>query len=411
MLSVIEALDLIRDRVLPGETSVKPLSETLGHTVAESILSPIDSPPFDKSMMDGFAIRTEDFAQGAIPLSLVGQITAGESSDSPLQSGETVQIMTGAPIPPNVDAVVPVELSSVENGVVHLNVDPAQLRSGWNIIPRGSNMQQGIEVLSTGSSIRPQEIALLGEIGKANLRVHHRPRVAVLATGNELVDVGEDPGPGQIRNSNALMLAAQVESCGAIPVVLGIARDNRDDLRDKVQAGLECAMLCLSGGVSAGTLDLVPSVLAEAGVEPVFHKLAMKPGKPIWFGSRNDAANGPCYVFGLPGNPVSSMVCFELFVRTALRKFCGDTQTDVPLQNAHLKRDFQQRGDRQVWFPSTLEFEGGKAVVNPVDWKGSSDLRSTLLANCSAVFDAGDNLYQAGELVNVLVWSRPLFAT
>ncbi len=405
MLNVDQALGLIRETVSTAPRQTSPLLDALGSRLAEKIVCPEDSPPFDKSMMDGFAVRSSDLRIGEIEFLKVGELAAGHESALSIGPGQTIQIMTGAPIPKGADVVIPVEQSrELDGSRVRLTLE-SEVASGRNILRRGTNMRVDEDVIAAGQLIRPQEIALLAEMGLAHVSVYPKPSVAILATGDELVPVDATPGPGQIRNSNALMLAQQVNAAGAAAEILDIARDNREDLRAKIQQGLQADFLCLSGGVSAGKLDLVPSELERAGVRKVFHKVAMKPGKPIWFGKRETEPTSDCYVFGLPGNPVSSMVCFELFVRTALQKFSGSPNASPQLLEAELTKEFEQQGDRDVWFPSIVETDSAKLCVTPTNWKGSSDLRTTVLANCSACFPAGIRTFQRGETVQVLLWS------
>jgi molybdopterin molybdotransferase len=261
-------------------------------------------------------------------------------------------------------------------------------------------MRRGERVLTTGRRLRPQELGALAELGRHRVAIRPRPRVGVLATGDELVPVSATPGPGQIRNSNETMLVAQLREAGAEPVPLGIARDERDDLREKIARGLECDALLLSGGVSEGQLDLVPGELQAAGVQPVFHKVDVKPGKPVWFGIF--AAGKP--VFGLPGNPVSSMVCFELFARTALRRLTGAVPATPQMLQARLAQEHLARGDRPTYHPASLVCEGGTWTVRPVRWQGSADLRATVDANALALFPGGDRVWPAGAVVEVLPW-------
>lgn len=405
MLNVTEALRRICATVSPSPTQSESLLDALGTILASDIVSTGDSPPFDKSMMDGFAVRFADLTSESVVLDITGEILAGQVADQSLPAGAACRIMTGAPIPQGADSVIPVELTEmVDETRVRLNLSQPP-RAGWNVILTGSNMKAGENVISAGTLVRPQEVALLAEMGFARVEVRRPPRVAILATGDELVDVDETPGPGQIRNSNAIMLAAQVRAAGAEPVVLGIARDNPDELRAKILQGLSADFLCLSGGVSAGQRDLVPQELASANVQEVFHKVAMKPGKPVWFGTRNSPDCPPCHVFGLPGNPVSSMVCFELFVKTALRCFSGVPSPEPQLIEAVLQQEFSQRGDREVWFPAYVQISQGEVQVTPTGWKGSSDLRSTVEANSSVVFPPGERTYLPGESLQVLLWS------
>lgn len=391
MLTVEQALTAIRTHVVPAAPVNLDLEQAAGCVLAEDVISRTDSPPFDKSAMDGYAIRSLDRS----PLQIIGEVTAGQVSELQLEAGQAIRIMTGAPIPSGADAVVPFELTSDVSETVALN---SKVTAGDNIIPRGKMMRSGDVVLRTGTLLRAPQIALLAELGQSVVSVRHPPRVAVLATGDELVPIDQEPGPGQIRNSNALMLATQVKQAGAEPVILGIAKDERDDLESKVARGLEADFLCLSGGVSAGKLDFVPSVLTSHGVEQVFHKVRMKPGKPIWFGKTTTGR----YVFGLPGNPVSSMVCFELFVRAAMRAFCG--LPALKATQATITTNFSYQTDRSTYFPASLTVDRGQFVVTPNEWKGSADLRSAAEANCSLLIPVDGCDYQSGDVVDVLPW-------
>jgi molybdopterin molybdotransferase len=251
----------------------------------------------------------------------------------------------------------------------------------------------------------------LAEFGRHRLLVRPRPTVAILATGDELVPIDAKPGPGQIRNSNETMLATQTVRAGGLPVGLGIARDNRAELRERIRTGLNSDVLLLSGGVSEGTLDLVPSELAAIGVRNVFHKVNIRPGKPLWFGIWNRAGNPPAgrgggvtYVFGLPGNPVSSMVCFELFVRSCLRRLMGLEPAEPQPIRARLAAEHVARGDRPTYNPARVTWDRNGLTVEPVRWHGSSDLQATVDANAMAVFPGGDTTYSAGDEIDVILW-------
>ena len=248
---------------------------------------------------------------------------------------------------------------TADDGRVHID-DPA-LKPGRNVVPQGREMRRGDTVLRAGAVLRPQEFGLLATVGRTTAPVVPSPRVAVLPTGDEVVEPAETPGPAQIRNSNGPMLLAQIARAGGRPHALGIARDRLDSLRPLVAEGLDFDVLLLSGGVSAGKLDLTPGVLQEAGVVARFHKVEMKPGKPLFFGTRERPdGRPPTLVFGLPGNPVSTFVCFELFVRPALRRLRGLADADAPLVSAVLTEDFAYRTDRPTYHPARLEVgEGG----------------------------------------------------
>ena len=439
MLTVDEAIAAIVQSVGPLPAMNVDLADALGLVLAEDIVSDADSPPFDKSLMDGYAVRSADAVSGAT-LRVVEEVTAGRVAEREVGPGEATRIMTGARIPAGADAVIPVEQTGLEAATGYVRIATARLEAGANLLRQGASLRRGEQVMAAGRRLRAQELGALAELGRHRIAVRPRPRVGVLATGDELVPVSATPGPGQIRNSNETMLVAQLRQAGAEPVALGIARDDRGDLRAKIAAGLECDMLLLSGGVSEGKLDLVPSELEAAGVRPIFHKIRLKPGKPLWFGvlagrSSTPSADGvelrptgagagaggagaglsvsggrsgtPSYglvtpVFGLPGNPVSSMVGFELFARTALRRLTGDEPAAPQSLQARLAQEHLARGDRPTYHPASLVSEGGTWMVRPVAWQGSADLRATVDANALALFPPGDRLWPEGAVVDVL---------
>ena len=411
MLTVSQALDAILREVKCLTPRVTPLDEALALVLAEEVHSDVDSPPFDKSLMDGFAVRSEDVVQSGSVLRVIEHVMAGQVPSKRVGAGEAAQIMTGAPIPAGADAVVPIERTEplADSGTVRIVAGSA--RSGANIMRQASVMRAGQRMLGLGRTLRPQELGALAELGRAEVRVHPRPRVAVLATGDELVPIGQKPGPGQIRNSNEKMLVAQIRRAGGDPVPLGIAVDQEPILAERVEQGLASDMLLISGGVSAGKRDLVPAVLHAAGVREAFHKVDVRPGKPLWFGikdgspSDREGARGRCVVFGLPGNPVSSMVCFELFARTALRRLMGREPALVPVTPARLTAPCSTRGERPTYHPATIESDlTGCTVVTLVPWQGSSDVQSTVEANGMAVLPPGEHRLATGATIDVIKW-------
>lgn len=403
MLTIDAALDLILHTVSPLPATIQPLSESLGLVLAEDVHSDVDSPPFDKSLMDGFAVRAADVSAGQAALRVIEKITAGMTPTRRIGPGEAAQIMTGAPLPDGADAVVKVEDCELSGEIVQIATQPVP--AGLSLLRRGTNLRRGDLVLSRGVTLRATQIGALAEIGRAAIAVHPQPRVAVLATGDELVPIEHTPGPGQIRNSNEAMLMAQIETAGGRAVPLGIARDVRDELRARIQQGLQADVFVLSGGVSAGTLDLVPSELAAAGVRQVFHKVELKPGKPIWFGV--SAREHPrCWVFGLPGNPVSSLVCFELFVRTALRRLMGQEPARPPAIPARLRHEHRQPADRPTYHPANLVWTAQGPEISLVPWHGSSDLQATVAANAMAFVTGEAKTYAAGETLPTTRWSE-----
>lgn len=397
MLSVSEAQAIVLQHTTRLPPHVIELSApALGLVLAEDVVSDLDMPPYDKSMMDGYALRTADLQAGKGRLRVIEEITAGRMPTRPLARTESARIMTGAPVPEGADAVVMVERTTqVDEHIV--DVDDATLQSGKNILRRGQEMRRGDTVLRAGAVVRPQELGLLATVGRTAVKAHPAAVVAVLSTGDEVVDPAVMPAPGQIRNSNGPMLLAQVARAGAVPRYLGIAGDRLDSLRPLIADGLRTPVLVLSGGVSAGKLDLVPGVLEELGVQAHFHKVTMKPGKPVFFGTTSS-----CLVFGLPGNPVSSYVCFELFVRPALRRLAGHIEAGPRMIQAALAEDFAYKTDRPTYHPVQLRDSGHGWVAQPAPWFGSPDLRALTNANAFVLLPAGDHRHRAGQVFPVL---------
>ncbi|NQV28390.1 MAG: molybdopterin molybdotransferase MoeA [Rhodopirellula sp.] len=406
MLTVTQALDQIVREVVAFKPEMVALDEALGLTTAQDVISQEDSPPFDKSLMDGYAVKASDISSNRVELVVVDEITAGRTPSCDIVSGQATRIMTGAPIPGGADAVVPVEQTELINGnsdrvrILVESISPER-----NVIRQGTNKHIGEEIVPTGRRLRAQELAALAELGDARIAVRRQPIVAVLATGDELVTTDQTPGPGQIRNSNETMLCAQVRNASGVPVPLGIARDNRADLRRLIKEGLNSDILLLSGGVSAGKLDLVPSELEHAGVEQIFHKVRVKPGKPVWFGRLRRGSNS-CLVFGLPGNPVSSMVCFELFVRTAIRRLIGQFPATPQSLTARLTHSHSHQDDRETYFPASVDWTADGPMVRLMKWHGSSDLQSTVDADAMVVFPPEPKEYAVNDRVEVILWDR-----
>ncbi len=400
MHTVDQALALVVEHAHALAPRSVPLSHSLGLMLAEAVTSDIDSPPYDKALMDGYAVRHDDLASGSAQLQVVDEVTAGDTPHRPLRPGEATRIMTGAPLPEGATAVVMVEESQLLPGEPpQVRIQTSPPREGQHILRAAVCMRRGEEVLPRGHVIRPGDVGLLAEVGRSRVLVIPRPQVAVLATGNELVAANQHPRHGQIRNSNGPMLLAMAASAQADTHDLGIGRDDPRALRERILTGLQNDVLVLSGGVSAGKLDLVPLTLEQCGVVPVFHKLLLRPGKPLWFGHH---AERNALVFGLPGNPVSSFVCFHLFVRLAIARLAGVGVERPPLKVACLAADFQHRGDRPTWHPAELFEDEGDRTCQPVRWQGSADLRALAKAQCLAHFPAGDRHYRAGEHVEVL---------
>jgi molybdopterin molybdotransferase len=398
MITVDDAFVLVGKNLRPLPVTELPLAEVLGLRLAEPIVSDIDSPPFDKSMLDGFAVIASDTSSTR---RIIEQVIAGGVPTKTVEPGTTTLVMTGAPIPAGADAVIKHEdTERLDESTVRLPASP--INSGAGIFRRGQSFDVGQEVLPANKQLRPVDIALLAEVGRAKVNVIARPRVAVLATGNELIEPGQPLAAGQIRNSNGPMLMAAVAENGATPIRLGTARDDHAELRTAITRGLECDVLLVTGGVSAGVMDLVPSILAELGVEQVFHKVRMKPGKPLWFGVR-DKDGRRTLVFGLPGNPVSTLVSFQLFVKPALRALAGgEFSTAIPV-HGQLTASIKHRGDRPTYYPCRLEVgTQGNETVEPLAWRGSADLAALTRANGLLLLPAGDYELAAGTPVDAL---------
>ena len=399
MLTVDQAIDAVLARCRPLPARPTPLIDALGLTLAEEIAADVDLPPFDKALMDGYAVRSADLeGAGERRFRVTEEITAGRVPTRPILEAEAARIMTGAPLPPGADAVVMVERSRLDGDFVVLR-GPAS--PGSNRMTRGREMRAGEDLLTRGTLLNAAALGLIASAGRAEVLAVPRPSVAVVPTGDELVSPSQVPQAGQIRNSNGVMLAALARSSS----IRGaderpVAPDDGDRLRSALDSVLnEADVVLISGGVSAGTRDLVPATLVDLGVEAVFHKVNVKPGKPLWFGvgpGRGDQP-GPL-VFGLPGNPVSGVVCFLLFVRPALEALAGRPSKRSQLASFRLGAPYDHRGDRPTYHPARLE--DGRIV--PLDWAGSADLRTVASADGFAAFPAGDARYQAGDPVEFL---------
>jgi molybdopterin molybdotransferase len=397
MLSVEEALELIAKHCSPLAPLRVALGEAAGLVLAADIASDINSPPHDKALMDGYAVRSADREPER---RIVEEIAAGAVPRSPVTPGTASRIMTGAPLPEGADAVVPVEETDLVNDAT-VRLKQCNPAAGQNVLPLGTSMRVGDVVVRRGAVVRPAEIAIMAETGHDFVSAIPRPRLAILPTGNELVAVGEKPGDGQIRNSNGPMLVAAGARAGADATELGVARDTREELIDFVRRGLEADMFVLSGGVSAGKFDLVPGVLAELGVEQVLHKVALRPGKPLWFGIKKTGER-KTLVFGLPGNPVSSLVCFELFVRPAIAALAGRGFCQLSAVRAQLAQAYGHAGGRAACLPAVLSGSGSAFSVEILPWAGSADLATLARANGLIRLPTEKQRFAAGAFLEVL---------
>ncbi len=398
MIEINDALARIIAECAPLPPARAPLTHAaLGRVLAEDLRADRDAPPFDQALMDGYAVRAADLPGGSGELALAAEVPAGTLAATPLQRGHAAPIFTGAPLPEGADAVVKVELSSRAGTRVRL-ADPS-LTVGRNVLRRGEAMSRGQVVVPAGTRIIPAAVGLAASIGAAEALLVPAPRVAVLATGSELAEPGITPAGAQIRNSNGPMLLALVARAGGAPVDLGQAPDDAGELRRLVRAGLDSAdVLVTSGGVSVGDYDLLPGVFESLGITAIFHQVRMKPGKPLLFGTLTTPDGAKRLVFGLPGNPVSTLVCFERFVRPALRLLAGHPAGASPA-NATLVEPLRSQSDRPSYSPGAF---AGPGAVRPLPNRGSAQLLPWLGAECLVDLPAGAHDLPAGAAVAVI---------
>src|SRR5256886_1427958 len=337
----------------------------LGLVLAQEVKTDREYPPFDRSTRDGYAVRSNEIAPGA-QLKCAGECKAGVTVTEPVAAGMCVQIMTGAAVPSGADAVIMIEYTQRDGELVRFE---RAAQAGQNIVPRGSEAQAGQTILKPGMRLGFAELALAAQVGAVQLQCAKRPRVAILSTGDEVVLIEQQPGPFQIRNSNTVSLAAQVRIAGGEPVVLGNAADRAEDLGEKIERGLKKDALVLTGGVSMGKYDLVESVLKALGAEFFFDAVAIRPGKPAVFGMCQGKP-----VLGLPGNPVSTMVTFELFVAPAIDLLSGAQARALPLVEARLAEAWKEKPGLAHFLPARLEWRGRAPEVKALKWQGSGDI-------------------------------------
>ena len=384
-------------RVRPGSTETAGLLECRGRVLAEAIHADRDFPPFPRAARDGYAVRSSDLAAVPATLKVVAEIKAGappEAVPQEIGPGQAAAIMTGAPAPPGADAVVMVEYTAAKGTLVEIQKGIA---AGDNIVPRGSEARKGDLLVKPGTRLGEAAIAAAASVGKGALEVFPRPQVAILSTGDEVVDIDVEPGPNQIRNSNTYSLAAQIQEIHATPQVLPIAPDEPKRLRELIVQGLKSDLLLLAGGVSMGKYDLVEQVLSEMEAEFFFTSVQIQPGRPIVFGRVADK-----YFFGLPGNPVSTMVTFELFARPMIEALSGAAPATLVFLHAKLKSDIRTRTGLKRFLPALLSGEFERPEVELVGWHGSGDFAATVRANCYVVIPPDRDRIQTGEWVPVL---------
>ena len=384
---VIEKVSAIGS--LPPDELVA-LEDAVGRVLAEEVLADRDYPPLARSIRDGYAVRAADLPG---ELRVAGEVRAGALFSGEIMPGEAIEIMTGAPMPRGADAVVMVEHTARVGDCVRTEKRPD---AGEFVNPQGAETRRGMVVLRRGQRLDFARVAQLATCGKTSVAVYRRPVVAILATGDEIVEVDQAPLDHQIRNSNVYSLAAQVKRSGGTPVILPVARDEEQHTQGLILEGLKQDLLLLSGGVSAGKYDIVEPVLAGLGAEFYFDRVLIQPGQPLVFGR----AQGK-FFFGLPGNPASTMVTFELFARAAIELLGGESEPMLPMMLARLSADFRHKTGLTRFLPARLSADGSE--VTPIRWQGSSDVPSMVAANAFLVADAERGEWRAGDLIQVLL--------
>lgn len=389
------------------QTEIVNLVDAAGRVLGESVSADRDLPPFPRSTRDGYAVCSADLHNVPTMLDVIGEVKAGEKPDkipASIGKGQAVSIMTGAPVPPGGDAVVMVEYTSQHSRQVEVMRSVA---SGENIVPRGAEARQGASLVEQGARLAEATIALAASVGKSKLQVYRRPQVAVLTTGDEIVDVDAAPGPTEIRNSNSYSLAVQIRRAGGDPVLLPIAPDERRGLRRLIDQGLASDLLLMTGGVSMGRYDLVEQVLAELKAEFFFTGTKIQPGRPVVFGRCGGGAlareKRTTYFLGLPGNPVSTMVTFELFARPILEALAGMSPRKLVFAYAKLRSEIRVRPGLKRFLPAILSGEFEDSEVALVPWQGSGDVAATVRADCYIVIPADREHISPGEFVPVMM--------
>ena len=403
MLSYQEARQKVIEQITakkgPRAMEQVRVGDALGYVLAQEVKTDREYPPFNRATRDGYAVFAADAKAGAT-LKCTGEIKAGDRVTKELWAETCVQIMTGAAVPSGADAVVMIEHTKRDGDEVRFERAAV---TGQNFVPRGSEARAGQTLLTPGMKLGYAELALAAQVGAAELKCAQKPRVAILSTGDEIVPVDSIPGRFQIRNSNSVSLAAQVRLAGGKPVLLGNAMDREDDLSSKIRRGLQEDLLVLSGGVSMGKYDLVEKVLRELETEFYFDEVAIRPGRPAVFGKC-----GEKFVFGLPGNPVSTMVTFELFVVPAVDLLSGAEARGLPIVEARLGEAMNEKPGLTHFLPARMEGQGAEREVKTLKWQGSGDVPALGRANCFVVVPAEKEKLDVGERVEVIV-RRDLF--
>lgn len=399
MISVLEAQQLIKEQIFSLSTEEVSIELATGRVLAEEVRADRDYPPFNRAAMDGYALRAAEFKKSDT-FKVAGSIYAGEFNRKDYQEGEAVKIMTGAPVPPDFDAVVKVEDTQQSGSQVKINA--TKIEPGQFIAWQGEDLQEGALALAEGTKLQVPEIALLASLGRSRVKVFKGPKVVVIATGNEIKPVDEGVQPHQIRNSNGPVLTAFFRQCGIQQVDQYLVADEPAQLASVLENAMGADIIVMSGGVSMGEADYVPATLEKLGVKNIFHKVKLKPGKPFWFGKKE---GGPV-VFALPGNPFSCQVTFKLFIEPFLRA-CLQLEE---LKHLYLKAGFERskRGPMEEYFPCRIVEENGESILQSCPFNGSGDVTAAALSHGIARQSADAASIQQGELLAFYYWQSPI---
>ncbi|MDH5680117.1 MAG: molybdopterin molybdotransferase MoeA [Spirochaetota bacterium] len=392
MIELSDAKDIILQQVIKKSPEEVSILDSLNHVLAEDIFADRDYPPFNRATMDGFALQSKNYSENR-DYKIIDTVFAGDSFDKPLSDSECVKIMTGAAVPDGLDAVIRIEDSQISGSTVRFSV--SELKSGKNVAQRGEDCKAGVKLLNKDYLIKSTSISLLATVGCEMLKVYPSPTVSLITTGNEIIPLDQHPGPHQIRNSNSYAIKALLKDIGIKPSYENHVSDNIELLRDSLSRGLHSDILIITGGVSMGDSDHVPGTLSALGVEKLFHKVKIKPGKPIWFGVKEKTA-----VFALPGNPMSCQICFKVFIEPYIRGLKGIAAHDNPF--LPLSQERQNRTGRNDCFP--VQIEKANSFMTTLDYNGSGDIKGNLHSDGFAIQPHDLITVSKGELLEYIPW-------
>ncbi len=400
MISVIEAQQIILDSATPLGTQVLPIEKAMSYVLVDDIKADRPIPPFDRVAMDGFAVRSSDFTSHTVTLKIKGKIQTGIARNLEVNSGETIKVMTGSPCPQGADAVIKVEQSRVEGNQVVLIEE--RMKPWLNLAQKGEDADEGTVLISSETSLTASGIAVCASVGIPEVNVFQKPQIKIISTGTEIISPYENPLPHQIRDCNSYALRAMCEGLKIEAEFLGIGEDDTDVIGNLIQKGLEANVLILTGGVSMGEYDHVPKVLSAHGIKKIFHKINMKPGKPLWFGKSESGT----FVFGLPGNPVSAQTCFRLFVEPLIKKLSGYHSPKSRVAYFPLVEDVTSKTSREHYIPCQLHIQDGRTFLKPIIIRGSGDfsnlVKSHGLMRCPSEID----IMKKETFVEFLPWTE-----